>query len=392
MKKIFKYAACCMAALSLVACGDLYETHEKYLQMGEEVYIGFADSLQANGGFKRIELKWKLNADPRIDKCVITWNGNEQPVEMEADYTGDFMSKILDMPEGKYIFTVVVKSETGKESLIKTVSGESYGDNYQLRLPQRGVNSMSAIPAGVTINWAPEEGCVGVSLTYTNNEGTKKTIKIGADETSTLITDFVPGSEFTLATLFKPELYAIDEIESVPSTMRFPAYYTVSKSDWDKTYHALYTDVNRTGWTIEATTEELTGEVTADKPTNGQAVAILDGKLNTFWHSQWSNNAKPPLPHLLTIDMQKEQDIISIELARREDNKDTKDVVFSISNDNVNWTELGVLNFPNDNAPNAKILLLPEAVKGRYFRAAVTSSNNGVNASIAEIMFTSGKK
>lgn len=388
MKKIFKYATCCMAALSMVACGDLYETHKEYLEMGEEVYIGFADSMQANGGFKRIELKWKLNADPRIDKCVITWNGSEAPVELAADHTNGFMSKILDIPEGKYIFSIVVKSETGKESLVKTVSGESYGDKYQLRLPQRGINSMSANLAGVTINWAPEEGCIGVSLSYTNNAGVKKTLKIGADETSTLIPDFVPGSEFTLATLFKPELYAIDEIESLPSTMHFPAYYTVSKSDWDKTYHALYTDVDRAGWTIEATTEEQGGE----GPVNGYVTAMLDGDLGTFWHSQWGGGAKPPLPHLITIDMQKEQDIISVELARRNDNLDTKDVVFSISNDKENWTEIGVLNFPNSKAPNAMVLLLPEPVKARYLRTAVMSSNNGVNASLAEIMFTSGQK
>lgn len=388
MKQIFKYAAYCMAAFTLAACGDLYETHEKYLKMGEEVYIGFADSLQANGGFKRIELKWKLNADPRIDKCVITWNGCEQPVEIKAEQTGDFMSKILDIPEGKYIFSVVVKSEAGKESLVKTVSGESYGDKYQSRLPQRGINSMTANLAGVTINWAPEEGCIGVSLSYTNNKGVKKTLKIGADDATTLIPDFVPASTFTLSTLFKPELHAIDEIESVPSTMEFPAYYTVSKSDWDKTYHALYADTDRKGWTIEANTEEQGGE----GPVNGYATAIIDGDLSTFWHSKWSDGAKPPLPHLITIDMKKEQNIISVELARRKDNPDTKDVVFSISNDKVHWTELGVLNFPNDKAPNAMILLLPKAVKGRYLRTAVTSSNNGVNASIGEIMFTSGKK
>lgn len=377
-----------MVTLTLAACGDLYETHEKYLKMGEEVYIGSADSLQANGGFNRIELKWKLNTDPRIDKCVITWNGCEQPVEMKLEPTGDFVSKILDMPEGKYIFSLVIKSETDKESLLKTISGESYGERYQTRLPQRGINSISATLAGATINWAPEEGCIGVSLSYTNNKGTKKTIKIGADDETTLIPDFVPGSAFTLSTLFKPELNAIDEIESLPSTMYFPAYYTVSKSDWDNTYHSAYKDVDRTGWTIEANTEEQGGEGAV----NGYVTALIDGDLSTFWHSAWGGGAQPPLPHLITIDMQKGQNIISVELARRDDNKDTKDVVFSISNDKEHWTELGVLNFPNEKTPNAMILLLPEPVKGRYLRAAVTSSNNGVNASLAEIMFTSGKK
>lgn len=388
MKKILKYAVYSVIAITFTACGDLYETHEKYLKMGEEVYIGLADSLQANGGFKRVELKWKLNADPRIDKCVISWNGCEEPVEVKADRTNDFMSKIIDIPEGKYIFSIIVKSATGKESLPKTISGESYGDKYQSRLPQRGINSMLATPGGVTIYWASEEYNVGVNLYYTSKDGVRRTIHIKPTDQSTFIEDFVPGGELILVTLFKPELHAIDEIESLPLSIFFPAYFTLSKSEWDNTYHSQYVDVDRSGWTIEATTEEQGGEGAV----SGYATAVFDGNLATYWHSQWSGGASSPLPHLLTIDMGQEQDIVSVELARRKNNKDTKDVMLSISRDKEQWTELGILNFPNDNNPNAKILLLPQPVQGRYIRASVTGSNNGTNASIAEIMFTSNKR
>ena len=395
MRNILKYAVCCFTAVAFAACGDLYETHDKYLKMGEETYIGLADSLQANGGFKRVELKWKLNADPRISTCVITWNGSDKPLEVAADRSSDFMSKIIDLPEGKYIFKIVVKSDSGKESLPQTISGESYGDSYKERLPQKGINSFSGTPDGVTINWAPEEGCISVNLTYTSNTGEEKTLAVKGDATSTFISDYVPGSKFKLTSTYKPEINAIDVIESIESSMTFPIYpyYVISKADWDKTYHQRYQDVVRTGWTIEATTEEKTGEATAADPYNGQAVSILDGKLGTFWHSAWKGaEANPPLPHMLTLDMQQSQNIISVELARRQSNKDTKTVEFSISEDKVTWKNLGKLDFPNANDPNAMILLLPEAVKGRYLRATVTASNNGANASIAEIQFTSGKK
>jgi hypothetical protein len=378
-----------MVAFVTVACGDLYETHEKYLKMGEETYVGKADSLQANGGFNRVELKWKLNVDPKISKCVITWNGCLQPVEVAVDRPGSVMSKIIDIAEGKYIFKIVVKSDSGKESLAQTVSGESYGSSYQGRLAQKGIISIQATPVGATINWLQEESCVGVNLSYTDKGGAKKEIFVAGDATSTLIEDFVPGSEFTMTSLFKPEKDAIDNIASLPKTIAFPAYYIISKTDWDQTYHKNYTDVSRTGWTVEATTEERGGEGAV----NGYVTALLDGDLATFWHSAWKNGIdgviNPPLPHLITLDMQASQDIISIELARRTNNKDTKTVVFSISNDKVDWKELGVLDFPNAVTPNAMILLLPDNVKGRYIRAAVTGSNNGVNASIAEIMFTS---
>ena len=388
MRKIFKYTVFCLVTAALSACGDLYETHEQYLKMGEETYIGLADSLTTNGGFNRVELKWKLNADPRISACVITWNGNDKPIEIPADRSNEYMSTILNLPEGKYIFKIIVKSDSGKESLVQTVSGESYGNNYKARLPQRGINSFNATPEGVTINWAPEEGCIGVNLTYENKVGEKKKIFVKEDDNSTFIEDFVPGSDLTLTSLYKPEKNAIDIIESLESSMTFPSYFIISKADWDKTYHKQYIDVEHTAWSVEASTQEAGGE----GPVNGYATALIDGKLDTFWHSAWSNGANPPLPHLITIDMLQPQDIISIEVARRQDNLDTKTVVLSISDDKTVWKELGVLNFPNDKNPNAMVLLLSKSVTGRYLRATVTESNNGVNASIAELFFTSKKK
>lgn len=392
MKKIFKYKLYGIIAIVLTACGDLYETHEKYLSEGEETYIGMPDTLIANGGYKRIELKWKLNADSRISKSVITWNGCLEPLEIPVDRSKEFMSTIINIEEGKYIFKLVNISETKKESLPQTVSGEVYGESYQARLPQRGISSMHADPKGVTINWASEEGCIGTNLIYTNNANERKKLFIGEEEVSTFIEDFVPGTEFSVSSMFKPEENAIDEITSLDGIVSFPSFYVVSKTDWDDIYHVDYVDIDRTGWTVEATTEEMTGEASAAKPHNGQAVSLLDDDLTTFWHSEWQNNAQPPLPHIIIMDMKEMKNIISIELARRINNKDTKNVVFSISEDKENWTELGQLDFPDAATPNTMILLLPESVRGRYLRTMVTGSNNGVNASIAEILFTSGKQ
>lgn len=388
MNKILKYVVSGMAAVTLAACTSLYDKHEQFLTE-EEVYIGLADSLQANGGFKRVELKWMLNADPRINDCEITWNGCETPVLVDASNAipGEYMSKIIDLPEGKYIFKIVVKSATGKESIPQTISGESYGDSYQSSLPQRTISSMTATPEGVTITWLPEEGCTGVQLKYKNAKGEEKTVAVDSEEETIFLADYLPGGEFELVSFYKPEAEAYDEIPSLPSTREFPAFYEISKADWDRGMHALYQDLDRTGWSVEANTEELEGE----GEVNGHATALLDGDLNTFWHSQWQG-ATPSLPHIITIDMQQENTIKSIELARRQGNKDTKNVIFSISSDKQNWKHLGNLSFPSDANPNAKILLLPEAVKGRYIQVTVDDSNSIPHASISEIMFTSGLK
>lgn len=394
MKRIFKYVLYSALAIVATACGDLYEIHEKYLTEGEETYIGLPDTLIANGGFKRIELKWKLNADPRISKSIITWNGCTEPLEVSVDRSKEFMSTIINLEEGKYNFQLVNVSETSKKSLPSTVSGEVYGDAYQSRLPQRGINSMSAsLDGGITIQWAQEEGCIGTNVTYTNEDGDTKKILVAEDESKTVLPDALPGTNFTVSSLFKPEENALDEITSLENTLSFISYYSVTKADWDATYHQNYTDVDRTGWTVEASTEEPVGETSAAQPHNGQAVSLLDDDLTTFWHSQWKGDgANPPLPHLITFNMQQSQDIISIELARRAGNKDTKTVTFGISDDNEQWTELGSMEFPDAADPNAMIIVFPKPVNGRYLRTTVTGSNNGVNASIAEIWFTSGKK
>lgn len=392
MKNIVKYIACSLSAFFMTACGDMYDIHEKYLKMGEETYIGTVQDLSVYSGFNRVKLEWYLNADPRISSCVITWEGGEKPVEVPvpADrVVKEPMSTIIELREGKYIFNMITRSDTGKKSLVRTIAGEVYGAIYQAGLSAQGINSMSADLTGVTINWIPVEGCTGTTLTYTNDEGEEKSIAVDEGQTSTVISDAVLKTSFKLVSRFKPTDDSFDDIPTLEKVMDFPAYYTISKEDWE-VVHEQYTDADRTDWSISASTEEKVGE---NNGKYGIATCMLDGDLASFWHSQWDGEgAYPPLPHEIIIDMKSQQDILSIELARRLNNGDIKTVIFSIGNKEDSWTELGQLNFSSNKAINAQTLLLPEPVRGRYIRVLITGSNNGVNASIAEILFTTNKK
>ena len=395
MKNIIRYITCGLSAFLMTACGDMYEIREDYLEMGEETYLGAVQDLSAYSGFNRVKLEWYLNADPRISSCVITWEGNENPVVVpvpENRVIKDPMSTIIDLPEGKYIFNMITRSDTGKESLVRTIAGEVYGSTYQTGLSAQGINSISADLNGVTINWVPVEGCTGTTLTYTNDEGKEKVVKVGEGETITVIPDAVLKTSFKLVSTFKPADDAFDDIPTLEKIMVFPAYYVLSEKVWSG-IHEQYFDVENTGWTVEASTEELTGELSSN---SGPADRIIDGDIKTFWHSQWDGEgANPPLPHELIIDMQNSQDIMSIELYRRNIpsfNSDLKTAVFSISDNKTNWAEVGQLDFPNAPDPNVQTLLLPQAVSGRYFRIMVTASNNKTNASIGEVKFTMGKK
>ncbi|WP_294629474.1 DUF4998 domain-containing protein [uncultured Bacteroides sp.] len=110
-----------------------------------------------------------LNADPRISSCVITWNGCEEDVVVpvpENRNVKEPLSTIINLPEGKYIFNMITRSDTGKESLARNIAGEVYGSNYQAGLSAQSINSMAADLNGVTILWSPVDGCTETTLTY----------------------------------------------------------------------------------------------------------------------------------------------------------------------------------------------------------------------------------
>ena len=107
---------------------------------------------------------------------------------------------------------MITRSDTGKESLVRTIAGEVYGSTYQASLSAQGINSISADLNGVTINWVPLEGCTGTTLTYTNDEGKEKIIKVDEGQTSTVIPDAVLKTSFKLISTFKPADDAFDDI------------------------------------------------------------------------------------------------------------------------------------------------------------------------------------
>jgi len=71
------------------------------------------------------------------------------------------------------------------------------------------------------------------------------------------------------------------------------------------------TVLDRTAWTITASSEQLTGENT------GLATAVLDGDINTIWHSNYAG-AQTAYPHWLLVDMKKPIVITQVNLTARQ--------------------------------------------------------------------------
>ena len=136
--------------------------------------------------------------------------------------------------------------------------------------------------------------------------------------------------------------------------------------------------LDRTEWTAEANTEELVGEV---QNNSGPVECLLDGNLQTFWHSQWQNGSHA-LPHEVIIDVQKECTFTQFALVQREGSYYVKAGNFQVSSDKAHWETVG--DFSMKQESGAQVFgVMP--TKGRYFKILITESYNGNNSALAEV-------
>ena len=136
---------------------------------------------------------------------------------------------------------------------------------------------------------------------------------------------------------------------------------------------AVYTGIDRTGWTAVANSHEVRNE-------NGNVNNLLDGKLNTFWHSRYSSDMPTP-PHWVQIDMKKERVIRSFSWVQRQnaDNGmfEQVKVYLSSKSDNIESAENLIYEGMLETAKDVEWVNLDKEEKGRYLRIVAKRSLNG---------------
>lgn len=143
-------------------------------------------------------------------------------------------------------------------------------------------------------------------------------------------------------------------------------------------YRIMGMQLDRTGWTAEATSEETTGEGVG----NGIVGCVLDGDPSTYWHSNWQVMAYPPFE--IIIDMQSEHVVSQIAMAQRcKGYTDTATGRFSISSDKNTWTEIG--QFSMENGLEETQTFGVKATKGRYLKIRIETSHRDGYASLSEV-------
>ena len=166
-------------------------------------------------------------------------------------------------------------------------------------------------------------------------------------------------------------------------------------SEGNKTYIANFqkdSKLDRAGWTVTASSQEESGE----GPGNGVASCIVDGNLDTFWHSKWEGG-ETGYPHWFMIDMKSSKSFEAFEYVSRgtgtnEDGENNGNIVnyqIYVSETEINPNSLpaavatGTFSY---NGSTSHKVELGKSVKGRYVMLYATgqSANGRVNASCSE--------
>ena len=221
MKIIIKYFLPLCLLLFLTGCDDQNFMHQKYLDEGERVYPGMADSVKYSAGNERVKFTWMLNADPRIDRSVFYWNNGKDSAVISTYRTKPGIladTAILDVTEGTYTFSLVTKDDKNNKSLAVERTVQVYGPTYISRLTNRGQSS-SFSNGTLTVNWtAIESALIQYSTVYYtdySNPGNPaaKSIRIENEDTQTVIEGVRKGDTYSVSTTYLPA-GGLDELES----------------------------------------------------------------------------------------------------------------------------------------------------------------------------------
>lgn len=362
--KTIKIVWSLFAACLFFACDDMSSIHQEYLDAGERIYIGIADSLTVAPGNQRAKLSWKLDADPKLKDCVVSWSATDSVVYPLERVTNDpqwMEVEVNNLPEGSLVFTVYTRDIYGNNSLKREKSQQIYGDRYIENQLPRKIASMDVFnPDKMTMMWNTMDNSVGVNMHYTTRAGKKVDLFIEPDQTEVQLTDFVLGGEFSYETLYLPSATCIDTFITASKVDRFPNIYILDRSNWTAT-----------------ASSDKAGE------DGGTAQVLLDGNSETYWHSQWSPDA--PLPHWILIDMKQEYEISVVEVFKRLSNTDCKKLDILVSMDGVNFDKIGTIEYEKTQLPNAKDITLDTSVRAKYLKLLITESWRTPYASLSEV-------
>jgi hypothetical protein len=187
--------------------------HQPYLDQGEMLYTGRVDSMQSFAGNERVKFTWKLNSDPRIDRCIFYWNDGKDSAVIPVNRTGPGemdMETVLNVGEGMYTFTLLTGDDAGHRSMKVMGTVQVYGPVYISRLANRNM-SASFDDGKLTVRWSNVESALiqYTTLGYTDYSNpanpAPKSIRVENTDTETVLEGAREGDAFSVSSSYLPE-------------------------------------------------------------------------------------------------------------------------------------------------------------------------------------------
>lgn len=207
----------CLGA-AIIACSDMNDLHDKYLQQGETIYLAKFDSIKIFSGRYRVRVDYWVT-DPKASKCQISWNmGADSKIVDITNTTGEVPNSfyIDDLEETTFSFDFnTCTADLEYPSLKTSISATVYGDKYVSTLLNTSVRSYSFNPINqsLTLHWTSNyEGTIAYIIKYTDVYGEEREIREDANlDKVAVLPDFPELGSFTYATVYLPAEGAIDE-------------------------------------------------------------------------------------------------------------------------------------------------------------------------------------
>lgn len=205
----------------LLGCKKMDDTYREFIEDGETVYIGKADSLKMYAGDQRAELQWLLISDPKVESYKIYWNNRMDSVSDKVTKTDevDTVRVIIDGLEEKIQeFEVFLLDKYGNSSVQNSVIGKVYGPRYRNSILNRVFRSVSFEDDDtLKIGWSEAvPGMVYTEVTYKNSEGSMVSQRVEAEAESNTLELFPENGSFQLRSAFLPDSLAIDTFFTAP--------------------------------------------------------------------------------------------------------------------------------------------------------------------------------
>lgn len=145
-------------------------------------------------------------------------------------------------------------------------------------------------------------------------------------------------------------------------------------------FNIIPTFFDRSNWKIiDVSSQESVGEGV----NNGRAIFVLDGNINTYWHSQWKD-AQPKPPHYFTIDMGETKDMLGAGFIARQNVSSGRpqDIQLFVSEDNIDWKPAYAGTLANTG--DLQKVFFSASIKGRYVKLQIDDAYSSDLTHLAE--------